>query len=70
MKTAVEWMINEIKANDWWYLPDSIKKDIVQQAKKMNLEEIKQAYEAGKRDAYRQDDVPTSDEYMYQKYGL
>jgi hypothetical protein len=70
MKTAVEWMINEIKANDWWYLPDSIKKDIVQQAKKMNLEEIKQAYEAGKRDAYRQDDVPTADEYVYQKYGV
>jgi len=70
MKTAVEWMINEIKANDWWYLPDSIKKDIVQQAKEMNLEEIKQAYEDGKRDAYRQDDVPTADEYVYQKYGV
>jgi hypothetical protein len=30
---------------------------------------IKQAYNDGKRDAYRQDDVPTADEYVYQRYG-
>jgi hypothetical protein len=39
-QTAVEWLINEFKANDWWYLPQSMKEDIIEQAKA--LEEQRQ----------------------------
>ena len=64
-QTAVEWLI-EYCDREVGYIPNNI----IEQLKEMNLEEIKQAYEDGKRDAYRQDDVPTADEYVYQKYGL
>jgi hypothetical protein len=37
-QTAVEWLINEFKANDWWYLPQSMKEDIIEQAKAMEKE--------------------------------
>jgi hypothetical protein len=39
-QTAVEWLINEFKANDWWYLPQSMKEDIIEQAKAMEKEQI------------------------------
>ena len=37
-QTAVEWLINEFKANDWWYLPQSMKEDIIEQAKAIEKE--------------------------------
>jgi hypothetical protein len=38
-QTAVEWLINEFRpANDWWYLPQSMKEDIIEQAKAMEKE--------------------------------
>jgi hypothetical protein len=43
-QTAVEWLINEFKANDWWYLPQSMKEDIIEQAKAMEKEQIIDAY--------------------------
>ena len=39
-QTAVEWLINEIIAKDWWYLPESMKQDIIKQAKAMEKEQI------------------------------
>ena len=44
-QTAVEWLINEFKANDWWYLPQSMKEDIIEQAKAMEKEQIIEAFE-------------------------
>ena len=43
-QTAVEWLINEFKANDWWYLPQSMKEDIIEQAKEMEKQQIIDAY--------------------------
>jgi hypothetical protein len=40
MKTAVEWLIQEISAKDWWYLSQSMKQDIIEQAKEMEKEQI------------------------------
>ena len=37
---AVEWLIKEIKANDWWYLPESMKQDIFDQAKEIEKEQM------------------------------
>lgn len=67
-QTAVEWLDEQMKT--WGYLSAQMRVDIIKQAKEMNLEEIKQAYNDGKRDAYKQDDVPTAEEYVYQKYGI
>ena len=39
-QTAVELLINEIIAKDWWYLPESMKQDIIKQAKAMEKEQI------------------------------
>jgi hypothetical protein len=39
-QTAVDWLINEIIAKDWWYLPESMKQDIIEQAKAMEKEQI------------------------------
>lgn len=44
-QTAVEWLINEIITKDWWYLPESMKQDIIEQAKSMEKEQIKDAFE-------------------------
>lgn len=43
-QTAVEWLINEINAPDWWYLPQSMKQDIIEQAKAMEKDQIKDAW--------------------------
>lgn len=66
MNTAVEWLEEEIgKKNMGTFLKEKIKT-----AKEMDIKNIKKAYDDGKRDAYRQDDVPTADEYVHQNYGL
>ena len=38
-QTAVEWLVNEIKAKDWWYLPQSMKDEIIDQAIEMEKEQ-------------------------------
>ncbi len=48
-QTAVEWLINEIIAKDWWYLPESMKQDIIEQAKAMEKDQIIEAVEDGQR---------------------
>jgi hypothetical protein len=63
-QTAVEWFLSQVKHK--LYVSD----DVIQRAIDMEKENINKAYDEGKLDAYRQDDVPTADEYMYQKYGL
>lgn len=65
-QTAVEWLDEQMKI----HLSAQMRVDIIKKAKEMNLEEIKQAYSDGKKDAYKQDDVPTAEEYVYQKYRL
>jgi hypothetical protein len=42
--SAVEWLLNEIIAKDWWYLPESMKQDIIDQAKEMEKQQIKDAW--------------------------
>jgi hypothetical protein len=68
-QTAAQWLEECIKIG-LTYEQEVMFEGLFQQAKEMNLEEIKQAYEDGKRDAYKQDDVPTAEEYIYQKYKL
>ena len=46
-QTAVEWLLNEIKAKDWWYLPQSMKDEIIDQALEMEKEQIIEAYSNG-----------------------
>ena len=46
-QTAVEWLVNEMRAYDWWYLPESLKEDIIQQAKEMEKEQIIEARNNG-----------------------
>jgi len=48
--SAVEWLLNEIIAKDWWYLPESMKQDIIEQAKEMEKEQITNAYSNGRVD--------------------
>lgn len=43
-QTAIDWLLNEISATDWWYLPQSMKQDIIQQAKAMEREQIIMAH--------------------------
>lgn len=50
MKTAVEWLLEEMSAKDWFDLPKSIKNDIVEQAKAMEKEQIMDAYNQGCND--------------------
>ena len=67
-QTAVEYIKEKLICDEYWY-ENMTFEQIFEQAKAMYIENIKQAYNDGKRDAYRQDDVPTADEYVYQKYG-
>lgn len=46
--SAVEWLLNEMSASDWWYLPQSMKQDIIDQAKEMEKEQIIDAYDKNK----------------------
>jgi hypothetical protein len=43
-QTAVEWLVKEMVATDWWYLSQSMKEDIIEQAKAMEKEQIIDAY--------------------------
>lgn len=49
--TAVEWLLNEMNASDWYDLPKSMKQDIIDQAKEMEREQKQQAYDDGADDA-------------------
>lgn len=46
-QTAVDWLVNEMRANDWWYLPASMKEDIISQAKEMEKAQITQSFVGG-----------------------
>ena len=46
-QTAVDWLLNEIKAKYWCYLPQSMKQDIIDQALEMEKEQIIESYDAG-----------------------
>jgi len=49
--TAVDWLVEEMLATDWWYLSQSMKQDIINQAKEMEKEQIERAYQQGGIDA-------------------
>jgi hypothetical protein len=49
-QTAVEWLENEMREYDWWYLPESMKDDIIDQAKEMEKEQIHAEYMRGWKD--------------------
>ena len=55
-QTAVEWLINEIITKDWWYLPESMKQDIIEQAKEMEKEHLYNFYMQGGVDAIMEAD--------------
>jgi hypothetical protein len=39
-QTAVDWLVKEMVATDWWYLSQSMKEDIIEQAKEMEKQQI------------------------------
>ena len=39
-QTAVDWLVEEMLATDWWYLSQSMKQDIIEQAKAMEREQM------------------------------
>lgn len=45
--SAIEWLLNEMSAKDWWYLPESMKQDIIDQAKAMEKEQMMGAWDNG-----------------------
>lgn len=46
-KSAVEWLLDEIIAKDWWYLPESMKQDIIDQAREMEQKQLEEAKHEG-----------------------
>lgn len=42
--TALEFIIEEISREDWWYLPKSMKLEIIKQAKEMEKQQIIEAH--------------------------
>ena len=66
MKTAIQTAIENI---DQCLNSDDVKA-MLGELLEMEKEQMKLSYNDGKLDAYRQDDVPTAEEYVYQKYGL
>jgi len=49
-QTAVEWLLEELLNRDWYHLSESIKNEIIHQAKEMEKEQILKAYDAGDAD--------------------
>ena len=47
MKTAVEWLVDEL--TNGHYLDEGMKQKIIKQAKEMEKEQLKDAYEKGKK---------------------
>jgi hypothetical protein len=74
-QTAVEWAFEQLTNIDWKHLSDSDRNDLFDQAKQIEREQIKEAYEKAFVDAcnyYRHDIEPTyldSEEYYDQTYG-
>lgn len=61
--SAVEWLLNEIIAKDWWYLPESMKQDIIEQAKAMEKEQIKDAWDNGVQWDNNESSIRNSEQY-------
>jgi hypothetical protein len=38
--TAIDWFLKELENNDWYWLPESIKNEIINQAKEMEKKQI------------------------------
>jgi hypothetical protein len=45
--TAVEWLLEELLNRDWYHLPESIKNEIIEQAKEMEKQKLEQFYNHG-----------------------
>lgn len=41
--TAVTWLLEELDNKDWYYLPQSIRNEIINQAKELEKKQIMQA---------------------------
>ena len=41
--TAVTWLLEELNNKDWYYLPQSIRNEIINQAKELEKKQIMQA---------------------------
>ena len=57
-QTAVEWLFEEINRDDWWYLPKSMRLEIINQAIEMEKKQIIESYCQGCFDI-------TQDEYIF-----
>jgi hypothetical protein len=44
MMTAIDWFLEELENNDWYWLPESIKNEIINQAKEIEKEQIMDAF--------------------------
>ena len=42
-QTAVEWLLEDLLNRDWYHLPESIKNEIIEQAKEMEQRQIIEA---------------------------
>jgi hypothetical protein len=62
MMTAIDWFLEELENNDWYWLPESIKNEIIYQAKEMEKQQIIDAHLDG------QSLVSCKDEYAEQYY--
>ena len=47
MKTAVEWLLEELDNKDWYYLQQSIRNEIIEQAKALEKEQMIQSFRKG-----------------------
>jgi hypothetical protein len=54
-QTAVGWLLEELLNRDWYHLPESIKNEIIQQAKAMEQEQIIEAYQSDRFPCSEQD---------------
>jgi len=64
--TAVDWLVEEMLATDWWYLSQSMKQDIIEQAKEMEKEQIFDAYNTSF--LLRDKPYSTAEKYYEQTY--
>lgn len=63
--TAVEWLIERVNHKSWNDIMIDIPKDIIQQAKAMHKQEIKDAHTCGR---FNIDNI-TSEQYYIETYG-
>lgn len=75
-QTSVDWLLEQIQGQGWGFITISIPKEIIHQARKMNEQELKGAYEHGSddencrlSDGAMAPDYENADEWYQGEYG-